>query len=255
MIVNRMEKGWEVVYQPAHALLSAQLAGQWQMQTRPIRWWQTLDAVAQHDNGWHEWEVAPKITNQGAPRNFTQMTPSDAIAQWRRGIARGVHQNRWVGLLISRHATSLYEGREGELEELHHFLSEQLAQQQRWMQQLNVTEEQVERAYAMIRWTDWLSLILCWRRLPANEQPISVGKGSDGLNYQVKRCADGTITLYPWPFESVGFTVSVETRQLEENAFADDAALAEALANAPLIVRKWEFLSPKASYLETVWRG
>ena len=255
MIVNRIDKGWEVVYQPAHALLSAQLAGRWQVKTRPIRWWQTLNAVALHDNGWHEWEAAPKITDKGAPRNFTQMTPSDAIAQWRRGVARGAHQNRWVGLLISRHATSLYKGREGELHELDHFLSEQVAQQQSWMQELNVTEEEVECAYAMIRWTDWLSLILCWRRLPANEQPITVGKGSDGVNYEVRASRNGRILLSPWPFEPEAFSVSVETRRLEQDVFEDDATLASALAKAPIIVRQWDLVSAQVNYLESVWRG
>ncbi len=254
MIVNRMKDGWEVIYQPAHALLSAQFAGEWQVMTRPIRWWQTLNAVALHDNGWHEWEMAAKVTADGAPRNFTEMTPADAMGQWRRGVARGRHQSRWVGLLISRHATSLYEDRVGEVEELDRFLDEQLAQQKEWMEELEVTEEQVEQAYAMIRWTDWLSLILCWRRLPADEQLILVGKGSDGVEYEVKENANGAITLFPWPFEAEQFTVSVETRQLAQDTFANDVELADALANAPIIVREWEVVSPEVGYLESVWR-
>lgn len=257
MIVNRIDSGWEVIYQPAHALLSAQLAGRWCANTRPTRWWQTLNAVAQHDNGWHEWEVAPKITDDGMPRNFTQMTPWDAIAQWRRGVARGRHQGRWVSLLISRHATSLYQARRGELPELDLFLDEQLAQQQAWMSQLNATEEEVATAYAIIRWTDWLSLILCWRRLPKpNERhSVSVGTGPDGVNYEVMRTFEGSVMLDPWPFEEARFTVSVETRLLEEKTFESDAALTAALANAPVHVRTWELVCESVGYLESAWRG
>ena len=255
MIVNRTDCGWEIIYQPAHALLSAQLAAYWRADTRPTRWWQTLNAVAQHDNGWHEWEVAAKITDDGMPRNFTQMTPWDAIAQWQRGVARGRHQSRWVGLLISRHATSLYEARQGELPELDQFLHEQLAQQQAWMAELNVSEDEVATAYAMIRWTDWLSLILCWRRLPDHGRSIDVGKGSDGVNYKVKRAVDGAVMLDPWPFEPLSFSLSVETRLLEQSTFEDDAALRAALASAPITMRKWEFTSLDIGYLESVWRG
>lgn len=37
MIVNATQKGWEIIYHRAHALLAAQLAGQWKRQNAPAR--------------------------------------------------------------------------------------------------------------------------------------------------------------------------------------------------------------------------
>ena len=240
MIANRTPDGWEVIYQPAHALLSARLAGRWRWAARPARWWQTLVAVAQHDNGWREWEERPTRTEAGEPRNFTQMSPQDALAQWRRGVASGLHQGRWVGLLVSRHATSLYDSRRGELADLDAFLDEQAAQQAAWIEALGTSEAEVERAYAMVRWTDWLSLILCWRRLPADGSALSVGEGPDGVQYEARQREDGAVAVAPWPFDEPRFRVTVEARRLARPTFESDAALREALAAAPVVERSWE---------------
>lgn len=247
MIVNKTNEGWEIIYQPAHALLAAQLGGRWGS-VRPIRWWGTLVAVAEHDNGWHEWEKAAKITDQGAPCNFTQMSIADAIAQWQRGIARGRHISRWVALLISSHATYLNKPQQDKWVELERFIVEQEVLQGGWMEALGVSEEEVKQAYTMIRWTDWLSLILCWRRLPDDGQPVQVGEGPDGQHYQAMRGADkdvprheGTVTLQPWPFDEERFTVTVEARYLSQYKFDNDAALRKALEEAPIIGKSWEF--------------
>lgn len=248
MIVNKLEQGWEVIYQPAHALLSAQLAGRWEAKTRPGRWWETLTAVAQHDNGWREWEAAPLITDEGAPRNFTQMTPFDAIAQWERGITRGRHQSRWVGLLISLHATSLYEARRGELAELDAFLNEQAVLQEAWIEGVGTTREEALRAYRMVQWTDWLSLILCWRRLPEGGKEVVVGEGVDGRRYVARRLPfdtlrvrnQGRVTVEPWPFYEAAFGVSVEARYLQQERFENHAELQAALANAPVMLKRWQ---------------
>jgi len=41
MIVNPTQNGWEVIYQPAHALLAAQIATHWRANQRPKRWLET----------------------------------------------------------------------------------------------------------------------------------------------------------------------------------------------------------------------
>lgn len=221
MIVNQTATGWEIIAQPAHALLSLQLAARWLHASEPPRWWETLHAVAHHDNGWHEWEREPKLTEAGHPQNFIHMPPPDAIAQWERGVGRGYHQSRWVGLLISRHATSLYSGRKGEVKALDEFLERQHTQQQTWMRELAVTEEEVALGYRWIRFFDWLSLVLCWRRLPDNGSPIALGMGPDGREYVAQRTPTGEVTLNPYPFAEDAFTVTVEARVLHQKTFKD----------------------------------
>lgn len=221
MIVNRTATGWEVIYQPAHALLAAQLASHWRLDSPPQRWHETYIAIAQHDNGWHEWERTPRLTDEGYPVNFTQTTLTEAAAQWQRGVARGLHQSRWVGLLISFHATSLYRDRRGESPELDAFLAQHTAQQQAWMAELGVNETEVSNAYLWIKFMDWLSLILCWQRLPPTGDPLDVGIGPDGEFYRAYRSTSRAITLSPWPFTSDAFAVSVESRTLPHLTFPD----------------------------------
>lgn len=240
LIVNQIDGGWEIIYQPAHALLSAQAATRWRPAARPVRWAETLQAIGQHDNGWQAWERAPGLTPAGAPRNFTEQSLAESIAQWERGITRGLHQGRWIALLISLHACRLYEARRGESRTLALFLDGQAQQQARWRAALNVSAEEAMRAYALLRWCDWFSLILCWRRLPPEGTPINVGEGPDGVKYEMHALPDGRVQMAPWPFEGGAFTVSVEARHLHEPHFADSEALAEALAEAPLHSLSWE---------------
>ncbi|MBD3561045.1 DUF3891 family protein, partial [Planktothrix sp. FACHB-1355] len=56
MIVNQHENGWEVIYHRAHALLAAELAGQWREKDRPLRWIETIAAISHHDDLEREWE-------------------------------------------------------------------------------------------------------------------------------------------------------------------------------------------------------
>lgn len=245
MIVNPTPNGWELICQPAHALLSLQLAARWKHDTPPPRWWETLHAVAQHDNGWHEWEQEPKLTGSGAPMNFIHMPPPDAIAQWERGIARAAHQGRWVGLLVSRHATSLYAGRKGDLDALDAFLERQTAQQAQWQRELGVTEEDTALGYRWVRFFDWLSLVLGWRRLPENGSPISLGMGPDGRDYNARRLSDGAVTLDPYPFAEAAFTVTVEARVLHQKTFADEALYRTIFRSARPTVLEWQIRAVK----------
>lgn len=241
MIANPTPDGWEILYQPAHALLSAQIAGYWRAAARPPRWDETLVAVAQHDNGWKEWEELPRLTEAGAPVNFTEMALPDAIEQWHRGVARGYHQSSWVGLLISIHGTALYEVHRGKSEALDRFLDEQHAQQKRWIDVLGASEEEIRAAYAMVRWTDWFSLVLGWRRVPADGTPVDVGEGPDGISYAIRQRPDDTLTVEPWPFDPDSFTLTTEARHVAHHTFADSAALAAALAAARPAILTWRF--------------
>ena len=240
MIVNSLATGTEVIFQPAHALLAAQAAAQWRAEARPRPWQETVVAIAQHDNGWVEWEEAPTLTEAGQPRNFTETSLEESMAQWRRGVARGQHQSRWVGLLISHHATHLLGPRRGEGEGMAAFLDEQALGQARVEQALGVSPDEVARAYALLRWCDWLSLLLCWRRLPDDGSPISLGVACDDEPYAMRRRDEEVVTVEPWPFGAERFELSVEARHLPWHYFDDGAALRQALDHAPIVTRRWQ---------------
>jgi hypothetical protein len=240
MIVNNIDTGWEVIFQRAHALLAAELAARWQIETRPARWWETLVAISQHDSGWQEWEEVGRLTDVGTPLNFTQRDLSSALGRARHTIAQGWHHSRWVGLLISCHIAKLYEGRRGELAEMDEFLDEQAAQRKIWQAELGATEEEIAAAYALLWWSDVLSLILCQKHLPLDGRAIEIGQGPDGVSYTVRQREDGALMVTPWPYQEKRFMVSVEAYCLNQVTFADDDALEAALQTAPVKVYTWE---------------
>jgi hypothetical protein len=66
MIVNLQSDGWEIIYHRAHALLAAQIAGHWDLSKKTYRLYETIAAIAHHDNLEKEWEEN-QLTEAGAP--------------------------------------------------------------------------------------------------------------------------------------------------------------------------------------------
>lgn len=239
MICNRTETGWEVIFQRAHALLAGELVVHWKAAERPDRWMATLSAIAQHDNGWQEWEPGERLTPVGTPRNFTETPPKDLVAQSQRAITRAWHQSLWEGLLVSRHATHLYEPMRGASKELAAFLDDLPPQREAWRKMLGVKKEEVDQAYALLRWADTFSLALCRRTLPKDERALEIGSGPDGTRYDVVQRQDGSVAVTPWPYEVDAFDVTLEVYPLDSLTFDDDSALAEALHKAPAKPLRW----------------
>lgn len=240
MITNRLDGGWEIIYQRAHALLAAKLVTYWREADRPLRWTETLNAISQHDNGWQEWEEGGRLNADGTPRDFTQMPLVVSHLQAARAVTRAWHQSQWVGLLVSRHISFLYERRRGELREMDDLLDEQIAQRLEWRRVLRVTEEEVEAAYSILRLGDAFSLILCLGKLPPAGQWKWVQEGPDGTPYHVGAQPDGTLSVHPWPYERDRFKVSVDTFKLDQVTFDSEDDLARALHRAQPNRQVWE---------------
>jgi hypothetical protein len=111
------------VTQPDHARVSGYLAAHWGNAAfaRPEQLTaadepealraEILLAVAEHDNGWWEWEAAPSLAPEdGLPLDLSevQRDPGFGLERWRLGVARFAEQHPYAALLIARHAVSLY---------------------------------------------------------------------------------------------------------------------------------------------------
>lgn len=240
MIVKPTDTGWEVIYHRAHAQLAAQMAGQWHKKEALPRIYETLAAISHHDDLEREWE-GDHLTEGGVPMDFT-LSKDTSVPKLRGLTTNARYRGRWVALLISMHMSRLNESKRGEMPEIDAFLDEQLENQQRWQQELGITKEDVESAYAFMQWCDRLSLILCQHELPADERWLEISKGPDGNRYDIKELADGCLTVQPWCFENDRFTVNVEACSLSQVTFEDNAALTEALQTAPIKVLEWTFV-------------
>ena len=73
---------------------------------------ETILAIAEHDNGWWEWETDPQIDpSDGLPLDLTSLKQSDGLQRWRLGVSRFQGSHPYVALLISFHAYWLHAPR------------------------------------------------------------------------------------------------------------------------------------------------
>ncbi|WP_017314804.1 DUF3891 family protein [Mastigocladopsis repens] len=239
MIANLHEKGWEVIYHRAHALLAAQIAGHWHPEKRPLRWLETIAAISHHDDLEKEWE-GNHLTEAGAPLDFTLDKKTD-LSKLRRHTQNSRYRGRWVAMLISMHMSFLTEGKRGESPQLDSFLDEQLQNQEQWRKELNITKDEAAQAYEFFQWCDRLSLILCNHALPVGERALEIATLPDGNRYDVIESGDGNVTVKPWPFLEKKFTVNVEASYLEQLKFESNDELTQALQTAPIKTLEWTF--------------
>jgi hypothetical protein len=150
-------------------------------------------------------------------------------------------QGTLIALLISLHNSFLYEPMRGKDKLLDAFLDRQRKDQKAWLRQLKWSQEQAAKAYALLRWSDRMSLILCRRELPDNERALEVEPTPDGDMVQVRLRDDGSLSLDPWVFEQDQVKTSVEVRRLRQLKFSSERQLQRALDTAKIEVREWEF--------------
>ena len=244
MICTRDVSGWELIYQDAHARVAADLLRPLRADLRPApaggvdRWDELLYATALHDNGWQEWEPGSHRTPLGAPRGYEDTTMADAVAQSERALGRVRHASLFAALLVAEHVRSLYASFDDP--GVRAMLTGHGPLRARWRRALGVTQADVERHYALLRWADTLSLHLCARRMPIDALRVEVGPlGPGGPSVFAWQRADGSVGLDPWPYEALAVEVRTEAYVLKGLAYPSDAALAAAIAGAPVRQAVW----------------
>src|SRR5258708_32151942 len=112
MIVREQGDELVLIRQTDHAVLSGFFAREWgnELFQRPELFESVGLAASEHDNGWQEWELQPEIDPKTRlPFSFMSL-PTDAhIELYQRGIERVVKSDRYAGLLVSMHASGLYD--------------------------------------------------------------------------------------------------------------------------------------------------
>ncbi|WP_128544623.1 DUF3891 family protein [Larkinella soli] len=239
MIVKNTDFGWEVIHQQAHGLLAVQAANHWHPDKRPIRWIETLVALTEHDDGQDPWEGRNHLTEAGAPMDFRILEYS--VPQAKRMVEIALEKSRWNALMVSMHATFLYESLEKENPEMAVFLKEQKQNQTNWLKKLDVRKDDARFAYAFVQWCDALSLILCQGRLPDNNRRLEISPGPDGTIYYIFQRPNQTLGVDPWPFDRPEFSVFVEAYLLHQLSFQSDKELYETLQKSPVIEKVWRF--------------
>ncbi len=122
MLRTRRDDDLWFITQPDHGALAGYLAAHWGNDelARPGDYAPTADprrlraeailAIAQHDNGWWEWEAAPSHADDGLPADLSAVLAdrNEAMQRWRLGIPRLADAHPYAALLIAFHAHWLY---------------------------------------------------------------------------------------------------------------------------------------------------
>jgi hypothetical protein len=241
MIVNSLKDGWEIIYQRSHANLAAILIAAWQRKDQVPRWTELIIATAQHDDQEMFWSEIKHLTDIGAPLDFAEAELNTTRIHAQLVIDNAYRQGMWIALLISMHASFLYEPLRGKDSKLDDFLDHQLKTQELWRKKLGYSRKDIETAYAFLGWADRMSLILCRRQLPERERELDVAPGPDGKMIRVMQRDDETLVLNPWVFEENEIRVSVEVRRLRQLKFNGEQELQRTLDEAEIEIREWVF--------------
>ena len=123
MLKTRRGSAVWLITQPAHAEFSGLMAAHWGNRefATPGYFGPSSDAerlrrevvlaIAEHDNGWWEWEADPTLSvEDGLPQGLGEVmrNPVEGMNRWRLGIARLSERHPYASLLISDHAYWLY---------------------------------------------------------------------------------------------------------------------------------------------------
>ena len=243
MIVNLTKDGWETIYHRAHALLAAQLGGQWRRADAPERFYETLAAIAHHDDLEREWQ-GNQLTKTGAPLDFTlgDVEPAESLAKTKQHLEEAKYRGRWVTMMTSMHVCYLNQSNRDLSPDWSDFLDEQLQYQAQVCEELGITKDESERAYQFMQWCDRLSLILAQRQVPEDGRALEITHGIDGQRYDLRCLENGYLTVEPWPFQDDKFTVNVEASHLSQLKFDRDCDLVTALKQAPISNLEWTFI-------------
>jgi Protein of unknown function (DUF3891) len=261
-----LEQGDQLVLirQTDHAFLAGFFAKEWGNDafTRPEPFQSFCLAVAEHDNGWSEWALAPQIDPKTRlPYSFISIPTADHIALYQRGIERLIKADHYAALLVSMHCSMLYDRaratmpgysskyvKAGETELAADFVQRLKLQQMRLKVDLRADpamkacteEKQIQANFERLEALDRLSLYFC---LGAGDNIgiEGVPKDDEGatVDFELRPEGGNVITLSPFPFRRDTLEVSVLARSVPKRVYADDEDFRKMLARTPFYAIKY----------------
>jgi hypothetical protein len=209
---------------------------------------ETVLAIAEHDNGWWEWEASPELDPEdGLPLGLLNLSQQQGLERWHLGVPRFVEKHPYVSLLISLHAYWLAVPRcephadatffhplfrdratdpqlEGEeLQRAKRFVAEQREIQERliaWLHEDSVWSAAVRPEHLLphgrlLQLGDALSLALCFGGDTSLQlEGIPRRSWQDRVALELTPGADRRIVCRPYPFDVDPLPVSIRGRVL-----------------------------------------
>ncbi len=259
MIIQRQGGELLLIRQTDHAALSGALAEHWgggNFAPPQPRGSMRL-AAARHDDGWREWELAPRVNPvTRRPYNFTEMPVGEHFPFYLRGIDSVIRDDLYAGLIVSLHLSGLYRQRygldprlglerfppdvrplvESYLQQLDERIGQLRAQlcQDRNVPAAAIEESAVWRNYRLLQVYDLFSLYFCMA--PLRDYMLShvpTGPGQPDAQLALRPVGDDALAVGPYPFDVAPLRVTVATRSIADRDYDSDDDLRAALADAP----------------------
>ena len=254
-MIRRDDRGdWLILPQIEHARLAGELALAWgNERVRSLADFpKLLWGVAHHDDGWREWDEAPRLKPEtGFPRNFMEMRMRDSTAIWTKSIAI-CSADPLAGIAVSRHFCYLSRQVQSsghadadDLAAIDRFLTEQagveatLSNRARSQHFGTGSSEDLEKlcdfGFRTVRFFDNVSLWLCCSE---RRQPESL-TAPLGEAIRLIPQAAGLIAVDPYPLGVDSLVLKTPVRRLAARRYGSDAELQAALQTAPLETLAW----------------
>ena len=259
MIVQEQGDELILIRQTDHAVLSGFFAREWgnELFPRPEPFESLQLAAREHDNGWHEWELQPQIDPKTRlPYSFMSL-PTDAHMElYQRGIERVVKTDRYAGLLVSMHASGLYDRaratipgfsakyvKSTEAELVNGFLQALKLQQLRLKVDLRgdaatkefVQDKLLETNSRRLEALDRLSLYFCMSSTPhdATIEAVPVDDQGSEVDWELRPDGPNAVSLGPYPFRREPLQVSILARRVPKRLYTGSVDFEKVLARAP----------------------
>jgi hypothetical protein len=247
-------KRWALIAQIDHARLAARLAEHWGAGSFAplVPREELLWAIAHHDDGWREWDLAPQVDPvAGVPRAFTEMEIDDSLAIWSASIDGAAQAGNLQGYVVAGHFCALarraaawrkadpawpradafitgYEGR----------MAAWLADWQKENRSAN-TPEIARRALAQLQFFDSLSLWFCCAEATG---PDTV-ETPDGPELTLAPEGSQLVRLWGWPLAVDHLELEIPGRIVPAERYGSSQLLAAASSEGVLL--RWQ-LRPAA---------
>lgn len=199
MIVRETGRGFLLVEQHEHGLLSGEFARRWREEPRPYG--PTVYAIANHDAGWRTLDRETLWNEEaGRPYSFVDYPLEPKLEAYRRGIDLVEESSPYAGLLCSMHYHGFVRGLAEE--PAARFVAGEERRQERLRRALGREElASVRRNFLFLRLCDDLSLFVCLNEPGRNEHPWY----RDGFRFLGERLRPvwedrRTLRLEPNPF-------------------------------------------------------
>ena len=247
-----------VIRQTDHAVLSGFFAAEWgnDLFRRPDGFDSFCLAAREHDNGWCDWELAPRIDPKTrAPYTFMSIPTEEHIALYQRGIDRLAKVDPYAALLVNLHCAGLYDrsratmpgfsakyAKSGESQMVSEFLQHLKLQQLRLKVELRTNpqtkslaeDKSLETNAGVLEALDRLSLYFCSNSLEdATIDNVSLHVDRGTVDWELRPVGGRGVSLEPYPFRRDPLFISILARRVPKRAYGDDGDFHRTLAPAP----------------------